>query len=58
VHQFGVKEEKCTANMSYQVRGVNSHSKWEWADKRSSNSWIAKEEVEKETNQMQQAGNE
>ena len=36
-HQFGMKEEKPTTNMRDQVRAANSHSKWEWADKMSSN---------------------
>ena len=35
-HQFGMKEEKRTANMRDRVRAANSHSKWEWADKMSS----------------------
>ena len=43
-----MKEEKRTANMRDRVRVANSHSKWEWADKMSSDVQIAKEEVKKE----------
>jgi hypothetical protein len=31
-HQFGMKEEKHTANMRDRARATNSHAKWEWAD--------------------------
>jgi hypothetical protein len=48
-HQFGMKEEKCTANTRDQVRATNSHSKWEWADKMSSEVRIAKEAMTKKT---------
>ena len=57
-HQFGMKEEKRTANMRDQVRAANSHSKWEWADKMSSNIRVAKEEMTKTTSRKQKAGNE
>jgi hypothetical protein len=40
------------------VRAANSHSKWGWADKMSSNVQIAKEEVKKETSMKRKAGNE
>jgi hypothetical protein len=43
-----MKEEKRTANMKDRVRAANSHSKWEWADKMSSNVQIAKEIGEKQ----------
>ena len=57
-HQFGMKEEKRTANMRDRVRAANSHSKWEWADKMSSDVRIAKEEVKEKTSRKQKAGNE
>jgi hypothetical protein len=53
-----MKEEKPTANMKDEVRAANSYSKWEWADKMSSDIWIAKEEVKNKTNRRQKAGNE
>ncbi len=57
-HQFGMKEEKRTANMRDRVRAANSHSKWEWADKMSSDVRIAKEEMTKKTSRKRQAGSE
>ncbi|WP_288993338.1 hypothetical protein [uncultured Marinobacter sp.] len=57
-HQFGMKEEKRTANMRDRVRAANSHSKWEWADKMSSDVRIAKEEVKEKTSRKRKAGNE
>ncbi len=57
-HQFGMKEEKRTANMRDRVRAANSHSKWEWADKMSSDVRIAKEEVKVKTSRKRKAGNE
>jgi hypothetical protein len=57
-HQFGMKEEKQTANMRDRVRAAKSHSKWEWADKMSSDVRIAKEEVKEKTSQKRKAGNE
>jgi hypothetical protein len=53
-----MKEEKPTANMKDEVRAANSYSKWEWADKMSSDIWNAKEEVKNKTNRRQKAGNE
>jgi hypothetical protein len=44
--------------MRDQVRAANSHSKWEWADKMSSDVWPAKEEVKQKTSRKQKAGNE
>jgi hypothetical protein len=32
------------------MRGANSHSKWEWTEKMSSDGWIAKEEVKRRPN--------
>jgi hypothetical protein len=58
VHQFGMKEEKRTANMRDRVRAANSHSKWEWADKMSSDVRIAKEEMTKKTSRKRKAGSE
>ena len=58
VHQFGMKEEKRTANMRDRVRAANSHSKWEWADKMSSDVRIAKEEMTKKTSWKRKAGSE
>jgi hypothetical protein len=52
-HQFGIEEEKQAANMRDRVRAANSHLKWEWADKMSSNVCIAKEEVKEKTSQKQ-----
>ena len=40
------------------VRAANSHSKWEWADKMSSDVRIAKEEMTKKTSRKQKAGSE
>jgi hypothetical protein len=57
-HQFGMKEEKRTANMRDRVRAANSHSKWEWADKMSSDVRIAKEEMTKKTSRKRKAGSE
>ena len=57
-HQFGMKEEKRTANMRDRVRAANSHSKWEWSDKMSSDVRIAKEEVKEKTSRKRKAGNE
>jgi hypothetical protein len=57
-HQFGMKEEKTTANMRDRMRAANSHLKWEWADKMSSNVCISKEEVKEKTSQKQKAGSE
>ena len=57
-HQFGMKEEKRTANMRDRVRAANSHSKWEWADKMSSAVRNFKEVVEEKTSWKQKAGNE
>jgi hypothetical protein len=57
-HQFGMKEEKRTANMRDRVRAAISHSKWEWADKMSSDVRIAKEEVMKKSSRKRKAGNE
>jgi hypothetical protein len=57
-HQFGMKEEKRTANIRVRVTAANSHSKWEWADKMSSDVRIAKEEVKEKTSQKRKAGNE
>jgi hypothetical protein len=57
-HQFGMKEEKRTANMRDRVRAANSHSKWEWADKMSSAVRISKEVVKEKTSRKQTAGNE
>jgi hypothetical protein len=57
-HQFGMKEEKRTANMRDRVRAANSHSKWEWADKMSSDVCIAKEEVKEKTSRKQKARKE
>jgi hypothetical protein len=57
-HQFGMKEEKRTANMRDRVRAANSHSKWEWADKMSSDVRVAKEEMTKKTSRKRKAGNE
>ncbi len=57
-HQFGMKEEKQTANMRDRVRAANSHSKWEWSDKTSSDVRIAKEEVKEKTSRKRKAGNE
>jgi hypothetical protein len=54
-HQFGMKEEKRTANMRDRVRAANSHSKWEWADKMSSEVRIAKEEVKQKTSRKRKA---
>jgi hypothetical protein len=56
-HQFGMKEEKRTANMRDRVTAANSHSKWEWADKMSSDVRIAKEEVKEKTSRKRKAGN-
>jgi hypothetical protein len=57
-HQFGMKEEKQTANMRDRVRAVNYHSKWEWAGKMSSDVCIAKEEVKEKTSRnKRKAGN-
>jgi hypothetical protein len=48
--QLGMtKEEKRTATMRDRVRASNSHSKWEQADKMSSDVCIAKEEVKEKT---------
>jgi hypothetical protein len=49
-HQFGssMKKEKRTSNMRDQVRAMNSHSKWEWADKMSSDILTVKGRGEKE----------
>jgi hypothetical protein len=44
--------------MRGRVRVANSHSKWEWADKMSSNVHIAKEEVKEKTSRKQKAGDE
>jgi hypothetical protein len=57
-HQFGLKEEKRTAKMRDPVRAANSHLKWEWTDKMSSDTCIAKEEVKEKTSRKQKAGNE
>ena len=57
VHQFGMREEKRTANMRDRVRAANSHSKWEWLDKMSSDVRIAKEEVKEKTNRKRKTGN-
>jgi hypothetical protein len=57
-HQFGMKEEKRTANTRDSVTVANSHSKWEWADKMSSNVRIAKEEVKAKTSWKRKAQNE
>jgi hypothetical protein len=38
-----MKEEECTANTRDRVRAANSHSKWGWANKMSSNVPIAKD---------------
>jgi hypothetical protein len=57
-HQFGMKEEKRTTNMRDRVTAANSHSKWEWADKMSSDVQIAKEEVKAKTSRKRKAGNE
>jgi hypothetical protein len=57
-HQFGIKEEKRTANMRDWVRVANSHSKWEWADKMSMEVRIAKEDVKEKTRWKWKAGNE
>jgi hypothetical protein len=57
-HQFGMREEKRTANMRDRVRAANSHSKWEWADKMSSDVRLAKEEVKQKTSRKRKAGNE
>jgi hypothetical protein len=54
-HQFGMREEKRTANMRDRVRAANSHSKWEWADKMSSDVRIAKEEVKQKTSRKRKA---
>jgi hypothetical protein len=35
-HQFGMKEEKRTANMIDRMTAANSHSEWEWANKMNS----------------------
>jgi hypothetical protein len=40
------------------VRAANSHLKWEWADKMSSDVRIAKEEVKEKTSWKQKARNE
>ena len=41
------------------MRAANSHSKWEWADKMSSNVVrIAKQEVKEKINRKRKAGNE
>jgi hypothetical protein len=53
VHQFGIREEKCTVNMRDRVGAANSHSKWEWTDKMSSNIWLAKEEVKQKTSRKE-----
>ncbi len=39
------------------MRAANSHSKWEWADKMSSDVRIAKEEVKEKTSRKRKAGN-
>jgi hypothetical protein len=57
-HQFGMNEEKRTANMRDRVRAANSHSKWEWADKMSSAVRISKEVVKEKTSRKRKAGNE
>jgi hypothetical protein len=57
-HQFGMKEEKRTANMRDRVRAADSHSKWEWADKMSSAMHISKEVVKEKTSGKRKAGNE
>jgi hypothetical protein len=57
-HQFGMKEEKRTANMRDRVRAANSHSKWEWADKMSGDVRIAKEEMKQKTSRKRKAGNQ
>jgi hypothetical protein len=44
--------------MRDRVRGANSHSKWEWADKMSCNVHLAKEEVKQKTSRKRKAGNE
>ena len=56
--QARMKEEKRTANMRDRVRAANSHSKWEWSDKMSSDVRIAKEEVKEKTSRKRKAGNE
>ena len=53
-----MREEKRTANMRDRVRVANSHSKWEWSDKMSSDIRIAKEEVKKKTSRKRKAGND
>jgi hypothetical protein len=55
--KFGMKEEKRTANMRDWVRAANSHSKWEWADKMSSDVRIAKEEVKEKISRKRKAEN-
>ena len=57
-HQFGMKEEKQTANMRDRVRAANSHSKWEWADKMSTDVRVVKAEVKEKTSRKRKAGNE
>jgi hypothetical protein len=58
-HQIGMKEEqKRTANMRDRVRAANSHSKWEWADKMSTDVRIAKEDVKEKTSRKRKVGNE
>jgi hypothetical protein len=53
-----MREEKRTANMRDRVTAANSHSKWEFSDRMSSDVRIAKEEVKKKTTRKRKAGNE
>jgi hypothetical protein len=43
--------------MRDRVTAANSHSKWEWDDKMSSDVRIAKEEVKAKTSRKRKAGN-
>jgi hypothetical protein len=56
-HQFGMKEEKRTANMRDRVKAASSHSRWEWAEKTCSDVRKAKEEVKQMTDRKRKAEN-